>query len=135
METLGATQFDRGVLSIALIHLCNQESHVGQEVRRLYNAWKEETNEPITDLWSESYWFTLYVPHPDQQYEEMTLEAGLTQGYNIEVKLIQDKSQIPYDLPRRGHFVVVLKQQELDGEFAIAPLEFLFAPWLFLALI
>ncbi|MDX2097004.1 MAG: hypothetical protein SFW36_04445 [Leptolyngbyaceae cyanobacterium bins.59] len=120
MKVLGASRFDQCVVNLSLVHLCNQESHVGQELRKTYSAWKEELDETAMNPWFEPHWFTIYVPHPDQQYEEITLEEGLTRGYNIEVKPIHNPSQLPYQIPEGGHFVVVLKQKELDGEFTIA---------------
>ncbi len=120
MRILGTTQFDQCVLNMALINICNQDSYVGQEMRKCYSTWLEETDEPTQSLWSRPYQFMIYVPHPDQQYEEMTLEAGLTRGYNIEVKPVQDRSSLPYRIPPGGHFVVVLKQTGLDAGFQLA---------------
>lgn len=120
MRILGTTQFDQCVLNMALIHLCNQDSHVGQEMRKCYSTWTEETDEPSQSLWSRMYQFMIYVPHPDQQYEEITLEAGLSQGYNVEVTPIHDHSSLPYRIPSGGHFVAVLKQTGLDAGFQLA---------------
>lgn len=50
----------------------------------------------------------------------MPLEAILTQGYNIEVKPVEDRSKVPYQIPAGGHFVVILKQQRRDGKFEVA---------------
>jgi hypothetical protein len=50
----------------------------------------------------------------------VTLEEGLTQGYNIEVKPVQQRSQVPYQIPVGGHLIVILKQKELDSDFKIA---------------
>ena len=120
MEILGATRFDQCVLSISLINICNQESYVGREMIQLYNSWKNEQAEPVNDPWLDLHQFTIYVPHPNQQYENVKLEAGLSQGYNIEVKPVQEKSQVPYKIPPGGHFVVILKQKGLDSDFRIA---------------
>ena len=120
MQTLGATKFDQCVINISLINICNQESYVGKEMRKLYNSWKEETAEAVNNPWFDLHQFTIYIPHPDQQYENMTLEEGLTKGYNVEVKPIEDKSKVPYNVPQGGHFVVILKQKGLDSDFQIA---------------
>lgn len=120
MRTLGVTKFDQCVINISLINICNQESYVGKEMRKLYNSWKEETAEAVSNPWFDLQQFTIYVPHPDQQYENMTLEEGLTKGYNIEVKPVEDKSKVPYQIPEGGHFVVILKQKGLDSDFGIA---------------
>lgn len=120
MQTLGATKFDQCVINISLINICNQESYVGKEMRKLYNSWKEETAEAVNNPWFDLQQFTIYVPHPDQEYENMTLEEGLTKGYNIEVKPVEDKSTVPYNIPEGGHFVVILKQKGLDSDFKIA---------------
>ncbi len=46
MQIVGLlSKFDQCVLNMALIHLCNTESHVGQEMRRQYNAWKQDSDE------------------------------------------------------------------------------------------
>ncbi|KXS89043.1 hypothetical protein OA58_23440, partial [Microcystis aeruginosa NIES-88] len=52
--------------------------------------------------------------------EEISLEEGLSRDYNVEVKPMINRSQIPYKIPEGGHFVVVLKQAKLAGEFKIA---------------
>jgi hypothetical protein len=120
MQILGASKFDQCALNMSLINICNQNSYVGQEMLKIYNAWKDETGEAINNPWLELQQFTIYVPHPDQEYEDMTLEAGLTKGYNIEVKPVQDRSQVPYKIPEGGHFVVIMKQKGLNADFAIA---------------
>lgn len=112
---LGASRFDQCVMTMALIHLCNRESHVGNEMRSLYTD-----AEHGGDRWFSPHWFTIYVPHPDQEYDGITLEAGLNQGYNIEVKPIGDGESLPYAIPRGGHFVVVLKQRGVNQDFGIA---------------
>lgn len=117
---LGASQFDQQVLNISLINICNQESYVGQQMRQRFNAWSEDADEPTQNPWLHLHQLTIYVPHPNQLYEEITLEQGLTNGYNIEVKLIENPSQLPYKIPKGGHFVVVMKQKSLNGNFEIA---------------
>jgi hypothetical protein len=103
---------------MGLINLCDRESYVGQQIRSLYNS--SEDGEPTGDPWRRLHQITLYIPHPEQQYEEITLAAGLTQGYNIELKNIPDPDDIPYQIPEGGQFVVVMKQKGLDAGFAIA---------------
>ncbi len=120
MQLLTLTKFDQCVLNMALVNICNQESDVGKEMRKLYNAWKQETAEAVRDPWLDLHQFTIYIPHPNQQFGSMTLEEGITQGYNIEVKPIKDKTKVPYQIPPGGHFVVVLKQQRPDAEVKIA---------------
>lgn len=109
MRILGTTQFDQCVLNMALIHLCDRESYVGQEMRKQYRAWKDETDEPAQNPWADLHQFTIYVPHPDQEYDGLTPEQGLTKGYNIEVKPLKNRDPIPYNIPEGAHFVRVLK--------------------------
>jgi hypothetical protein len=132
IRTLGITRFDQCVLNISLINLCNQESYVGQSMRRLYNTWDD--SDGAGDPWRRLHQITLHVPHPDQQYDGITLQAGLTHGYNIEVKTITDPSQIPYKIPEGGQFVVVMKQKGLDDEFVIAATGFFIRPLALLSL-
>jgi hypothetical protein len=113
---LNLSQFDQCVLNISLINLCNQSSYVGQTIRQ--TLWQAD-DEPTGDPWRNLHQFTIYIPHPDQQYEGISLEAGLTQGYNIEAKAI-DRTSLPYKIPEGGQFVVVMKQKGLDGDFEIA---------------
>ncbi|MEO1299321.1 MAG: hypothetical protein AAFW75_26825 [Cyanobacteria bacterium J06636_16] len=121
MQVLGLlSKFDQCVLNMALIHMCNSESHVGQEMRRQYNHWKQATDDPIYNPWLDVHQFTIYLPHPDQEYEGLTLEAGLTQGYNVEVEPVKDPRSLIYKISQGGHFVAVLKQKQVDGDFAIA---------------
>ncbi len=115
---LGLNRFDQCVLNMGLINLCDRESYTGQQIRNLYNS--SDDGEPTGDPWRRLHQITLFVPHPDQEYEEITLAAGLTQGYNIELKKIEDPAQIPYQIPEGGQFVVVMKQKGLDAGFAIA---------------
>lgn len=119
ITTSSLTRFDQSVLNISLINLCNQESYVGQSIRRLHSLW-EDNDEPTDHPWRKLHQITLYIPHPEQQYEGLTLEAGLTQGYNIEVKALVNSHQIPYNIPAGGQFVVVMKQTGLDAGFTIA---------------
>jgi len=118
IRTLGIPQFDQCILNMGLINLCNQESYVGQSIRRLYNI--QEDDDVTGDPWRRLHQITVYIPHPEQQYDGVTLEAGLTQGYNIEVKAVADPGSIPYKIPEGGQFVVVMKQKGLDAGFAIA---------------
>ncbi|WP_013324909.1 hypothetical protein [Gloeothece verrucosa] len=120
MNILGATKFDQCVINISLINICNQESYLGSEMRKLYNAYQDEIDEAVNNPWEHLHKFVIYVPHPQQEYENISLEEGLTKGYNVEVELIEDKSLIPYKIPEGGHFVVVLKQTALNGDFKIA---------------
>jgi len=115
----GLTRFDQCAINISLINICNQESYVCREMQKLYNSWKSETDEAINNPWLDLHQFTIYLPHPDQKYEDTTLEEGLTQGYNVEVEPVKDKSQVPYRIPEGGHFVVILKQKALDADFTI----------------
>ena len=121
MQVLGAiNKFEQCVLNISVINICNQESHVGQEMRQQYNQWKGQRDETVYNPWLDLHQFTIYLPHPDQEYEGITLESGLTQGYNVEVKPVINSSQLPYRLPRGAHFVVVMRQKKLDSDFEIA---------------
>ncbi|MEA5508320.1 hypothetical protein VB715_00940 [Crocosphaera sp. UHCC 0190] len=119
-EILATNKFDQCVLNLALINICNQESYIGQGMKQRYNAWKSETDEAINNPWLDLHQFTIYVPHPDQKYENMTLEEGLTLGYNLEVEPVLDRNEVPYDIPEGGHFVVILKQHKVDDSFRIA---------------
>ena len=121
MQVLGAlSKFEQCVLNISLINICNQESYLGEQMRQKYNQWKGETEETIYNPWLDVHQFTIYLPHPDQEYEGITLESGLTQGYNVEVKPVNNPSQLPYRIPRGAHFVVVMRQKGLDSDFKIA---------------
>ncbi len=121
MQVLGAfNKFEQCVLNMALINICDRESYVGQEMRRQYNSWKESTNETVYNPWLDPHQFTIYLPHPEQEYEDVTLEAGLTKGYNVEVEPVKDPKKLVYNIPEGGHFVVVLKQRRVNGDFAIA---------------
>ena len=114
------SKFEQCVLNMSLINICNSESYVGQQMRQQYHAWKQETNETVHNPWLDLHQFTIYLPHPDQEYEDVTLEEGLSTGYNIEVKPVKDRSELVYNIPEGGHFVVVLKQNRVNGNFAIA---------------
>ena len=121
MLVLGTfNKFEQCVLNMALINMCNSEGHVGKTMRHHYNEWKQLTNEAVSNPWFDVHQFTIYLPHPDQTYEDITLEEGLTRGYNVEVEPIKEPSELIYDIPRGGHFVVVLKQERVNGDFAIA---------------
>lgn len=127
-KILGAlSKFEQCVLNMALINICNQESHVGQEMRRQYNQWKGEIDETVYNPWLDLHQFTIYLPHPDQEYEGITLESGLTRGYNVEVEPVHNRGlrsrslgdRLPYRIPRGAHFVVVMRQKQLDSDFEI----------------
>ncbi|HAC64013.1 MAG TPA: hypothetical protein DCF68_10855 [Cyanothece sp. UBA12306] len=119
-EILGTSKFDQCVLNISLINICNQHSYTGKEMLKRYNSWKDEKDEAINNPWLDLHKFTIYVPHPDQKYEDVTLEQGLTLGYNIEVEPVEDLNKVPYQIPQGGHFIVVLKQKGVDDDFRIA---------------
>ena len=114
------SKFEQCVLNMSLINICNSESYIGQQMRQQYNFWKQETNETVYNPWLDLHQFTIYLPHPDQEYEDVTLEEGLSKGYNVEVKPVKDLRKLVYDIPEGGHFVVVLKQNRVNGDFAIA---------------
>lgn len=119
MRILGTTQFDQCVLNMALINLSNSESPVGLELRQRVSETSAAISN-LTQIWAMPHQFTLYVPHPDQEYEGLTLAAGLTQGYNVEVEPLPDPGLVPYKVSPGSHFVVVMKQTGLDQGFAIA---------------
>lgn len=121
MQVLGLfSRFEQCVLNMALINICDSESYVGQEMRRQYNHWKNLTNEAIDNPWLDVHQFTIFLPHPDQTYEDITLGEGLTKGYNVEVEPVKDPDELIYKIASGGHFVVVLRQKQVNGEFAIA---------------
>lgn len=113
-------QFEQCVLNMSLINICDSQSYVGQEMRRKYQAWKALTDEVIHNPWLDVHQFTIYLPHPKQAYEDITLEAGLSRGYNVEVNPVKDPGELFYTIPPGGHFVVVLRQKQVDGDFTIA---------------
>ncbi len=118
MQFLGVfNKFEQYVLNMALINICDSEGHVGQQIRRQYNSW-EDSIQTIENNGINQY--TIYLPHPRQTYEDLTLEQGLTQGYNIEVKPIQEQNNFVQKIPQGGHFVVVMKQNRVDEDFEIA---------------
>ncbi|WP_019498284.1 hypothetical protein [Pseudanabaena sp. PCC 6802] len=119
-EILGTNKFDQCVLNMASINICDRESNLGQEMFGLYRDWKTETDEAVVNPWLDLHQFTIFIPHPDQQYDGITLGEGLTKGYNLEVKPVRDPSKVPYKIPEGGHFIVVFKQRRLDSEFQIA---------------
>ncbi|BCU10746.1 hypothetical protein [Microcystis aeruginosa] len=77
MNVLGETRFEQGVINMSLINICDQDGYVGQELGKVYHDYQEENQEAISNPWQDSYQFTIYVPHPDQQYEEMALRELL----------------------------------------------------------
>ncbi|HEY9615195.1 MAG TPA: hypothetical protein V6C64_00035 [Microcoleaceae cyanobacterium] len=118
MRILGSSQFDQCVLNISLINLCNQDSYVGQQLHQLYNL--DDADSSTRNPWFIPHWFSIYVPHPDQEFDGITLAQGLTKGYNVEAKRIDAPEKVPYYLPRNAHFVAVLKQKGLDQGYALA---------------
>ena len=114
------TKFEQCVLNMALINICDRESYIGQEMRQKYNTWKQETEETVLNPWLDLHQFTIYIPHPDQEYEDLTLNEGLSRGYNLEVQPIEDPNNLVYKIPQGGHFVVVLKQRRVNAKFEIA---------------
>lgn len=121
MQVLGTlSRFEQCVLNMALINICDTSSYVGQQMRQQYNTWKQETNETVINPWLDLQQFTIYLPHPDQEYEDVTLQEGLTKGYNIEVQPVKDPSQVIYNIPEGGHFVIIFRQKRVNGNFEIA---------------
>ncbi|HBE17698.1 MAG TPA: hypothetical protein DEG17_24240 [Cyanobacteria bacterium UBA11149] len=133
-EVLGTNKFDQCAINMALINICDRESDIGQEMLALYRDWKAETDEAVSNPWLDLHQFTIYVPHPDREYEGITMGEGLTKGYNIEVQRVKDPSHIPYKIPEGGHFIVVLKQRRLDAPFQIAATGILIRPLAAIAL-
>lgn len=121
MQALGIlSRFHQHVLTMALVNMCDRGSPVGEEMHQKYKAWKQLTDETVLNPWHDTHQFTIFLPHLDQSYEGITLEEGLTRGFNVEVKPVEDRSELVYDLFPGGHLVVVLKQSVVDGNFAIA---------------
>ncbi len=121
MRALGIlSHFHQSVLNMALINMCDSESQAGLEMRQQYNAWKQFTDEAVINPWHDIHQFKIFLPHPNQDYEGITLEEGLTKGYNIEVEVVRDRSELVYDIFPGGHFVAVFKQSQVDGDFTIA---------------
>jgi hypothetical protein len=113
----GISKFEQCVLKISLINICDRKSYVGDRMRQQYNQWKGETDETVGNPWSDIHQFTIYLPHPSLERESITLESGLTQGYNIEVKPVESLNQLPYRIPRGAHFVEIARQKEPDSSF------------------
>ena len=130
LTLLGIPRFEQQVLNMALVHLCDRQSHVGQLMRRSVATSAEETSDGdiSQDPWETLHQITIYVPHPRQEYEGLSLESGLTQGYNIEVDQIGDRSRIPYVIPRGAQFVRVLRQKGLDAGFGLAAIGLFIRP-------
>lgn len=121
MHILGAfSRFDQCVLNMALINICDSEGYVGQQIRQKNNLSLESSDPMKYSFALGLNQFTIYLPHPDQEYEDMTLEEGLTKGYNVEVELIKDEKDIVYDIPKGAHFIIIMKQNRVDGDFVIA---------------
>jgi hypothetical protein len=121
MQFLGTfTRFEQCVLNMALINICDGESYVGQQMRRQDSSESESSYQTERHLWLGLRQFTIYLPHPDQEYEDVTLEEGLTKGYNVEVQAVKDPSTLVYPIPEGGHFVVIMKQKRVNEAFTIA---------------
>lgn len=121
-------RFEQQVFNMALVHLCDRSSHVGQLMRYSNDhAAQDSLDSPTPDPWA-LHQVSIYVPHPEQQYEGLSLEAGLTQGYNIEVEPIQDRGRIPYVIPRGAQFVLILRQKGIDADFGLAALGLFIRP-------
>ncbi|MFM7426682.1 MAG: hypothetical protein ACKO7W_17085 [Elainella sp.] len=123
---LGLPRFEQYVLNMALVHLCDREGHVGQLIRHSAQTADPSADPSISE--TDLHQITIYVPHPEQQYEGLSLEAGLTQGYNIEVEPIHDRSRIPYAIPRGAQFVRVLRQKGVDSGFNLAAIGLFIRP-------
>jgi hypothetical protein len=121
---LGISRFEQYVLNMSLVHLCDREGHVGHLMRQSYIHADDLTQDP----WAMLHQVTIYIPHPEQQYEGLSLEAGLTQGYNIEIEPVRDRSRIPYVIPRGARFVRVLRQKGLDAGFGLAAIGLFIRP-------
>ncbi|MCU0525267.1 MAG: hypothetical protein MUF72_10625 [Elainella sp. Prado103] len=126
---LGIPRFEQYIFNMALVHLCDRESHVGQLMRHHHNPidHADSTEELDSKPWTPSQ-IKLYVPHPEQQYEGLSLEAGLTQGYNIEIESIPNRDSIPYVIPRGAQFVLVLRQKGVDVGFNLAAIGLFIRP-------
>ncbi|MGV2828555.1 hypothetical protein [Myxosarcina sp. GI1(2024)] len=121
MQVLGAfNKFEQCVLNMSLINICDSQSYVARQMRQQYNDWKRATEETVYNPWLDLHQFTIYLPHPDQEYEDITLDKGLTKGYNVEVHPIKDSQELLYNIPEGGHFVVILKQRRVNADSAIA---------------
>lgn len=119
MQFLGVfNKFEQCVLNMALINICDSESYVGQQIRRQKDSWDESIQTIENNSGMNQY--TIYLPHPEQKYEDITLEQGLTKGYNVEVEPIPDHNYFVSHIPQGGNFVVVMKQSQVNGDFAIA---------------
>jgi hypothetical protein len=112
----GISRFEQQVLSMALVHLCDRHSPVNQRTQQDDSATAHDAG---STPWLGLQQFTLYIPHPEQQYEGISLEAGLTQGLNIEVQPVQNREGIPYAIPTGSHFVRILRQKALDRGFGL----------------
>ncbi|MFN5969980.1 MAG: hypothetical protein ACK47N_20555 [Microcystis sp.] len=47
MNVLGETRFEQGVINRFLGNMCDQDSHVGQELGKVYHDYQEEHEEAI----------------------------------------------------------------------------------------
>lgn len=126
MQFLGVfNKFEQYILSMSLIHICDHESYLNQRIRQQYNSG-EDSIQTFENNGVNQY--IIYLPSPHQTYEDITLEQGLTEGYNIEFKPIQEQNAFTRQIPQGGHFVVVMKQSKVDGDFAIAAIGIFISP-------
>jgi hypothetical protein len=121
---LGIPRFDQYVLNMSLVHLCDREGHVGHLMRQSY-IHATDSDDLAPDLLHQ---VTIYIPHPEQQYDGTSLEAGLTRGHNIEIEPVRDRTRIPYVIPRGARFVRVLRQKGLDAGFGLAAIGLFIRP-------
>lgn len=143
IQLLNLPRFEQHVLNMALVHLCDREGHVGQLMRHSHaNAsdnssvnssvnlhdYPSQADASSSHAGATLQQITIYLPHPQQEYDGMSLEAGLTQGYNIEVEPIRDRDRIPYLIPRGAQFVRVLRQKGVDAGFYLAAIGLLIRP-------
>jgi hypothetical protein len=49
MNGSGETRFEQGVINMSLGNICNQDSHVGQELGKVYHDYQEEHEEAISN--------------------------------------------------------------------------------------
>ncbi|MEB3292806.1 MAG: hypothetical protein VKJ24_06575 [Synechococcales bacterium] len=126
IQLLNLPRFEQHVLNMALVHLCDREGHVGQLMRHSNDS--SQVDSSSSHPWETLQQITIYIPHPQQEYDGMSLEAGLTQGYNIEVEPILDRDRIPYLIPRGAQFVRVLRQKGVNAGFSLAAIGLLIRP-------
>ena len=127
IKLLGIPKFEQQVMNMALVHLCDRIGHVGQLLKKS-QADATEADESTSDPHAILHQITIFIPHPEQDYEGLSLEAGLTQGYNVEVEPVRDRSTIPYSIPRGAQFVRVLRQKGRDAGFGLAAIGLFIRP-------